>query len=184
MTVAQGATVNFYYDRVAYTVKFDANATDATGSMDDLAMVGGVAKKLTPNAFERKGYGFLGWNTAADGSGTSYTDQQQVKNLAGNGETVTLYAQWAKGSSQPSSTGTYSFTLKAGQRVHFTNVPAGTTYTVVETNAPNGWTQTAASGTSGTIEATKKSTASVTNTYDATGVVSLQAVGLACRGAV
>ena len=27
---------------------------------------------LTPNAFTRKGYNFLNWNTAADGTGDSY----------------------------------------------------------------------------------------------------------------
>ena len=53
-------------------------------------------KTLLPNAFNRTGYTFAGWNTQADGQGEhTYTDQQAVKNLsAEDGETVTLYAQW------------------------------------------------------------------------------------------
>lgn len=43
------------------------------------------------------GYRFLGWNTKADGTGTAYSDQQRVKNLAtDDGATVDLYAQWEK----------------------------------------------------------------------------------------
>ena len=48
---------------------------------------------LTENAFTRTGYAFNGWNTAADGSGTSYANGKSVKNLAAGG-TVTLYAKW------------------------------------------------------------------------------------------
>jgi uncharacterized repeat protein (TIGR02543 family) len=55
----------------------------------------GVAKALTANGFTRSGYTFAGWNTAANGSGTSYTNSQSVSNLnANNGATVTLYAKW------------------------------------------------------------------------------------------
>ena len=175
VTVAQGAVIEFRYDRQTYVVHFNRNANDATGTMADLSMVGGVARKLPANEFARPGYSFLGWNTKDDGTGTSYADQAQVKNLAARGE-VTLYAQWIlTPSGEPSSTGTYTFALKTGQTVHFTNVPAGTTYSVVETDLPNGWTQTASVDTTGTIAANATSAAIVTNTYSATGVVSLQA---------
>jgi len=84
-----------YFSAKPYTVKFDANADDATGSMDDQDFVYGTAQNLTKSAFSRSGYTFTGWNTAADGSGTSYADEAEVKNLTSvaKGE-VTLYAQW------------------------------------------------------------------------------------------
>lgn len=72
-------------------------ATDATGTMTDEDMTYDVAKDLTSNAFKRDGYTFEGWNTKADGSGTTYTDAEEVKNLTVTGENggkVTLYAQW------------------------------------------------------------------------------------------
>ena len=40
----------------------------------------------------RKGYSFVGWNTAADGSGTSYEAGTKVELSAA----VTLFAQWKK----------------------------------------------------------------------------------------
>ena len=42
--------------------------------------------------FDRDEYNFAGWNTKADGTGTSYADGEAVTNL-GN---ITLYAQWKK----------------------------------------------------------------------------------------
>ena len=46
------------------------------------------------NLFTYDGYVFMGWNTAADGSGTSYAVGDAI--IYGNG-TVDLYAQWAYG---------------------------------------------------------------------------------------
>ena len=74
-----------------YTVHFDANG--GTGTMADQTFVAGQSQALTANAFSYEGYVFAGWNTKADGSGTSYTNGQSVT-ISGN---VTLYAQWAKG---------------------------------------------------------------------------------------
>ena len=56
----------------------------------------GTSEALTSNAFSKgTAYAFNGWNTKADGSGTSYTNGQSVKNLTStSGGTVTLYAQW------------------------------------------------------------------------------------------
>ena len=84
-----------YFKANQYTVKFDANG--GTGSMLDQSHTYSVSQALTPNAFTRPGYTFEGWNTQADGTGTSYTDQQSVSNLSStDGETITLYAQWAE----------------------------------------------------------------------------------------
>ena len=43
------------------------------------------------NAFIRQGYEFVGWNTKADGSGTTYQAGATVANVQAN---ITLYAQW------------------------------------------------------------------------------------------
>ena len=76
-----------------YEIAFDPNGGE--GSMDAMPMTYGEYAALSPNAFTRSGYAFSGWNTAADGSGTTYTNGKTVRNLATEG-TVTLYAQWAK----------------------------------------------------------------------------------------
>ena len=46
---------------------------------------------LKKNTYSRQGYKFTGWNTAADGSGTFYSDGQYIPYFKG---TLTLYAQW------------------------------------------------------------------------------------------
>lgn len=89
------ATYYAYYKANQYTVKFNANG--GTGSMSNQSYAYGVSQALTANAFTRTGYTFEGWNTKADGTGTSYTDNQSVSNLSStDGATVTLYAQWEK----------------------------------------------------------------------------------------
>ena len=71
----------------ARVVTFDANG--GSGSMNNQTSV--VSQNLAANAFTRSGYTFAGWNTVADGSGSSYADAAAYMFTA----SVTLYAQWA-----------------------------------------------------------------------------------------
>ena len=77
-------------NQVIYTVHYDANG--GTGSMEYQTISKDVPTNLSNNTFIRLNYNFTGWNTASDGTGTSYANGQQVTNIA---ETeITLYAQW------------------------------------------------------------------------------------------
>lgn len=81
---------------IKYTVAYNGNGS-TSGSMLAQTFTYGKSYNLAANGFVRANYHFAGWNTKADGSGTSYSDKQSVKNLATkNGTKVTLYAQWAK----------------------------------------------------------------------------------------
>ncbi|MEF2836920.1 MAG: InlB B-repeat-containing protein [Oscillospiraceae bacterium] len=99
-----------------YTVRFNGNGA-TSGSTATQNFTYNAPQNLTSNGFQQKytvsyepGEGlnsssatatstFNGWNTAANGSGTAYSNQQSVKNLtATNGGNITLYAQWTKGS--------------------------------------------------------------------------------------
>jgi len=52
-------------------------------------------ENITANTFTKSGYTFIGWNTEPDGSGTYYTDEQEVKNLTSTHEQIIeLYAMW------------------------------------------------------------------------------------------
>jgi len=85
------------YDTVTYTINFNPNSTEATGSMSAQAVETGSSALLNQNQFVRTGYTFTGWNTKADGSGTAYADKAAVAALATGSETqITLYAQWEK----------------------------------------------------------------------------------------
>lgn len=70
------------------TVTFDSNHNNSTTTTQ--SVVSGTATALTANSFTRAGFTFAGWNTAANGSGTSYTDAQSVT----FSNDTTLYAQW------------------------------------------------------------------------------------------
>ena len=95
LTATAGGTVNLYAQWTAnkYTVAYNANG--GTGTMANQELTYDKAATLNANTFKRTGYRFNGWNTKADGTGTSYADKASVKNLtASNGGTVTLYAKW------------------------------------------------------------------------------------------
>ena len=78
---------------VELTVTFDPNGSTeypVEGTMEAQTVTANTETALTANVFIREGYNFKGWNTAADGTGTSYADKATV-NLT---ENTTLYAQW------------------------------------------------------------------------------------------
>ena len=72
------------------TITFDPN--NGTGSMASMTVNPGIGNTLTANTFTREGYSFTGWNTKADGTGTSYADEESVSFDAD----TTLYAQWTQ----------------------------------------------------------------------------------------
>ena len=76
-----------------YQVAFNGNGA-TTGSMTNQTFLYNQSQALKANAFSKVGHTFGGWNTAANGSGTNYSNQQSVKNLTNPNTTVTLYAKW------------------------------------------------------------------------------------------
>ncbi len=78
--------------QTGYTVVYNANG--GTGLMNNQPCTTGQTYVTTANQFVREGYKFAGWNTEANGTGTAYAVGQSFTNLAVNGATATLYAQW------------------------------------------------------------------------------------------
>ena len=94
---AQDHTLKAIWEPNTYTVSFNKNDNSASGSMSNISMTYDVSSTLPSNSFTRTGYKFVGWNTKADGSGTTYSDGASVSNLTTtNNDTVTLYAQWQR----------------------------------------------------------------------------------------
>jgi len=111
---AQDVTVSAVFDSLYYEVVFDANGGD--GTMANQTIEFGKATALTKGAFTRDGFTFTGWNTSADGSGASYTDEQAVTDIASQeNPTITLFAQWEKDEPAPLSTVTISFDANGGK---------------------------------------------------------------------
>ena len=71
-----------------YTISYNANG--GSGAPSNQAKDGGVNLTLSSTVPTRSGYAFTGWNTKADGSGTSYASGATY---TGNAD-ATLYAQW------------------------------------------------------------------------------------------
>lgn len=71
------------------TITFDANGGSGTVPSAISTYVG-VANTIPSNSLTRTGYTFNGWNTASDGSGTSYATGSTITPTGD----VTLYAQW------------------------------------------------------------------------------------------
>ncbi len=87
----------------SYTIAFNKNALDATGTMSDISVKYTGKTVLPENVFARAGYTFAGWSVSESADAADYTDKETVSELTKtDGETVTLYAVWKK---LPSGTG-------------------------------------------------------------------------------
>lgn len=75
-----------------YQIRFDANG--GSGTMAAVSTQYGKTVTLPENSFTRVGYRFIGWNIRADGSGSTYLDQAEVKDLPSADGKAVLYAQW------------------------------------------------------------------------------------------
>jgi len=113
-----------------YTVTYNGNgSTSGTVPVDTTNYETGYTVTVLGNtgSLARTGYTFAGWNTAADGSGVTYTFGQEFVMGAAN---VTLYAKWT-------TTTTYTVTYSGNGNTSgsvptdSTNYPTGQTVTVL-----------------------------------------------------
>ena len=162
VTIAGDCTLKAIWEQDEYTVQFDKNAADATGTMENQTMNYDIATNLSANTFTRSNYAFAGWNTEADGSGTSYTDGESVTNIASTSvRSVVLYAQWTYNAT-PSITlsdyNTFTYTANAGAAYYVsitqTTAPAAGTTAAQNTFALDTWTTATNTGDL-TVEAGK-----------------------------
>lgn len=92
-SIGEDLTLYAQWTKSSYIVQFDPNG--GTGKMEDQIFEDGVSQKLSTNIFTKAGTKFLMWNTKSDGTGTSYFDSENVKNIpTTEGKNVTLYAMW------------------------------------------------------------------------------------------
>ncbi len=91
---AANVTLYAVWEAIDYTVTYDGNGEDSGDEPDDLNdyNVGDTVTVLgNTGSLAKAGYTFGGWNTQADGSGTSYAAGATFAMPAAN---VTLYAVW------------------------------------------------------------------------------------------
>lgn len=126
-------------------VVFDKNTpTDVcmtwnvTGSMANQDFLVGSAKTLISNAYTLADWTFTGWNTKSDGTGTAYTNGQNIS--FGVSGSTRLYAQWVPNN----HTVTYDknsnyVTQSAGLSANIKHTHANTGYHRVDVNTTNHW---------------------------------------------
>lgn len=78
-----------------YQIQFNGNGADS-GYMENMDnCLFDQTYQLSKNAFIYNNYEFAGWNTKPDGTGVSYEDNADIRNLTTqNYEIIVLYAQW------------------------------------------------------------------------------------------
>lgn len=85
------------FEEKAYDLSYDLNGSEDEQTAEFAAVTCVTEAEVTAEQPVRKGYTFVGWNTAADGSGTSYAAGDKVELSA----PVTLFAQWKKDEPAP-----------------------------------------------------------------------------------
>ncbi len=88
-----------------YKVYFDANIplnTPYSGEMEEYQMFTyDIKDNLYLNKWVYPGHVFVGWNTEKDGTGTPFSDGEEILNLTWE-DSITLYAQWSECTHDPS----------------------------------------------------------------------------------
>ena len=147
-----------------YTVKFNPPAGGGyAGSMPDQKIKATEAGTLNANEFSRFDYSFDHW----DGSdGRTYADGQTIPaNTFNVGDTLTLTAVFTKDQHVLNFIdGVAEFTLKAGEKAVFSDLPGGSKYQIWE-ETPSGWQLIDQTNAAGTVVPNQTTDASFTNEY-------------------
>ena len=157
----ESLNLSLKWEKNPYTVKFDSNG--GTGEMKDKSFESDKDCSLPKNIFKKENKLFVGWNTEKDGSGTTYSDEDTINNIANPDENVTLYAQWADDIytiNYDSNTGNGEMTSsKEVKKADTISLPANT-FTKEGYHFANWNTKSDGSGTSYTNEQSVKGLAS------------------------
>ena len=95
LTTEHNTTVKLYpqFEPITYNIVFHSN--DGKNNTNEQALTYDIEESLNNNLFTKDGYKFVGWNTKSDGTGTKYANEQMVKNLTTEDNSiVNLYAMW------------------------------------------------------------------------------------------
>ena len=98
-SVAAGGTISNVTSNITltakwiarYTVSYNGNGHNSGTAPATVTVDSGGSTTAAANPFTKTGSTFTGWNTAANGSGTSYAAGATISNITSN---ITLYAQW------------------------------------------------------------------------------------------
>ena len=147
-----------------YTVIYHYN--DGTGSTNTEKYAAAEAAMLSSTYPVRFNKVVTSWNTAEDGTGTSYELGATIPaNTYAIGDVVDLYAIWEDSTAFTNvSEGVYQFQIPGNAQIKLDGLPAGTVYRVSEM-LPNGWILVNQSNSSGSIGPLTNSVSTFINKY-------------------
>ncbi len=126
--IRANTTLYAVWKKICVGICYDGNSDDGTGTMpDQSANANAEIRLLAPN-FSKPGFGFAGWNTAADGSGTMYGPNEVIRMPATSG--LWLYATWVESAGDLQSFDCSS--LASGAVTALTDVRDSQTYAVAK----------------------------------------------------
>ena len=138
----ENATYGYKYSlKQAYKIAYNAN--NGSGGPSDDVKFNGISYTIPTTKPTRSGYTFTGWNTKADGTGTSYA---VGASYTGNAA-LTLYAQWTENKVTVAIKKDGSDWSASGMKVTLYNGTTATSYTAtissgssaqLSGNVPNG----------------------------------------------
>lgn len=93
-TVTKAASANVYYESDVQIIDYNGNGSTG-GQTASASAAYGTAVTVAANGFTRPGYTFAGWNTASNGTGTSYAPGSSLTVYPpSHNDRLTLYAIW------------------------------------------------------------------------------------------
>ena len=147
-----------------YTVIYHYNdGTENTNTEKYVAAEAATLSSTYPARFNKI---VTSWNTAEDGTGTSYELGATIPaNTYAIGDVVDLYAIWEDSTAFTNvSEGVYQFQIPGNAQIKLDGLPAGTVYRVSEM-LPNGWILVNQSNSSGSIGPLTNSVSTFINKY-------------------
>lgn len=158
-----GITLTAVWESNPASIRFVAN--DGSGTMADIISRVDKTETIPDSSFTRADYVFVNWNTAADGTGTTYKPGDQYKMTEAG---LTLYAQWVQSvkditkatiATLPDRDYTsYAITPSLTVTLDGRTLMPGTDYTVLFTNNVEVGTATATITGKGMYKGTKSAT--------------------------
>lgn len=120
IVVFENMTLYAQWERTTYTVQFVSNG--GAGDMQSQIFNAGEMQALSANTFTWENHVFIGWNTEWDGSGTAYSDTQEITLE----ENIVLWAQWIEATGQHGGHYYIDLGLPSGTKWALTNIGSDT----------------------------------------------------------
>ena len=157
-TVPPTTTTTTTIPSPTYTVTYNGNSSTGGSVPSSRTSSSSFTVAANSGALVRAGYTFAGWNTAANGSGTTYTAGSSTLSMSAN---TTLYAQWTANTltvttDEQSGSAIDNVSTTVGASMSSPGTPTRSGYTF------NGWFTASSGGSALTFPYTHNQTANFT----------------------